>query len=285
MIAVLRSLILPGGALSGQRIVLDGDAGTISFYDANDKLRIRLGFDSQGIEFFTGLAGESTAGLIYDTPIGTDVDATRRANMILKPSALGGVVPTIQLTSKSFDGTVLQQILLDAISGVGGGTIFLSGNDARFTDAIGTSSFVRRAPVVPAKITANQTGITVEADITGLSVTWTAVSNRQYKLTVQARGALLTTATIAGRCRVSITDSANTHVGGDCDIHIPVGVPNVIIGPVHDVAYVTGVSGSVTYKVRGAKVAGDAGATMTFGGAPGAGTGGASFTVEDLGIV
>ncbi len=268
IIALLRSLVLPAGAISGQRIVLDGDLGTIEFFDGNNVRRLRIGQFFDGIEFFSGQASETNPGDVYSRAIGLPVSASRQAQLVLDSPQITNARSTIDLRSASFDNTIAALINMVSV-------------DAQFNSV----SFVRRAPVAPAKITANQTLITAEADITGLTLTWTADAAHRYKLTVAGRGALLTTAAIAGRCRVSITDASNNHVGGDCDIFIPVGIANSVIGPVYDVAYLTGLSGAQTYKVRGAKIAGDAGATMTFAGAPGAGTGGATFAVEDLGIV
>jgi hypothetical protein len=51
-IAALRSLVLPYGTTSGQRIVLDGVNGRIDIYDVNNDLLMRL--DPEGMKVFDG---------------------------------------------------------------------------------------------------------------------------------------------------------------------------------------------------------------------------------------
>lgn len=53
-IAALRSLVLPYGTTSGQRIVLDGVNGRIDIYDVNNDLLLRL--DPDGLKVFDGNA-------------------------------------------------------------------------------------------------------------------------------------------------------------------------------------------------------------------------------------
>lgn len=57
-------LVVPTGASSGARIVIDGTTGTIEIYDSSNDLRIRMGMDASFIEFLTGDADEETTGLI-----------------------------------------------------------------------------------------------------------------------------------------------------------------------------------------------------------------------------
>src|SRR6266545_7668340 len=179
IIALLRSLVLPAGAISGQRIVLDGDLGTIEFFDGNNVRRLRIGQFFDGIEFFSGQASETNPGDVYSRAIGLPVSASRQAQLVLDSPQITNARSTIDLRSASFDNTIAALINMVSV-------------DAQFNSV----SFVRRAPVAPAKITANQTLITAEADITGLTLTWTADAAHRYKLTVAGRGALLTTAAI-----------------------------------------------------------------------------------------
>jgi hypothetical protein len=64
-IALLRTLTLPAGATSGERIVLNGDTGTIEFYDANDHLILTLSPD--GIIVYDTTANQR---LIISTLVG-----------------------------------------------------------------------------------------------------------------------------------------------------------------------------------------------------------------------
>lgn len=57
-------LVIPTGASSGARIVIDGTTGTIEIYDSTDDLRIRMGMDASAIEFLTGDVDELTHGAI-----------------------------------------------------------------------------------------------------------------------------------------------------------------------------------------------------------------------------
>jgi len=57
-----------------------------------------------------------------------------------------------------------------------------------------------------AKVTANQTGITTITDLTGLSVTWTAVANRVYRIWVSAENQ---GSVVNDQVSMYITDSSN----------------------------------------------------------------------------
>ena len=60
-------IVLPVGAVTGRRIVIDGVNGTIEFYDENDELRIRQGGPggaSDAITLFTGDPDEDNGGFL-----------------------------------------------------------------------------------------------------------------------------------------------------------------------------------------------------------------------------
>ena len=63
-----------------------------------------------------------------------------------------------------------------------------------------------RGTVGYAQVTANQAGITTIADITGVSVTWTAVAGRRYRISVKA---MLISSVATDDANVWIRDSAN----------------------------------------------------------------------------
>jgi hypothetical protein len=107
ILATLRTLVLPGGATTGRRIVLDGVAGTISIYDANNVLRIRLGFSSDDLELWSGQVSEFLAGNLQAYPVGSGVSAARRVGMILESGSFNGRDKGhINIDSESFDGTI-----------------------------------------------------------------------------------------------------------------------------------------------------------------------------------
>jgi len=106
-IAALRTLVLPFGATTGRRIVLDGIAGTISIYDASDLLRVRLGASNDGLELWSGQADEFLAGNVQGLATGSPLSATRRMSTTLESGAFNGRSKAIiDLTSESFDGTI-----------------------------------------------------------------------------------------------------------------------------------------------------------------------------------
>lgn len=90
--------------------------------------------------------------------------------------------------------------------------------------------------------TTTQASLSTEADVTGMTVTWTAVANRYYKIT----GFLLPQTTGAITVNGFITDAANTHISG-----IALTYPGAGFGNLHLVSAPFAVSsGSVTYKLR-----------------------------------
>jgi hypothetical protein len=84
--------------------------------------------------------------------------------------------------------------------------------------------------------------VTTEADLSGLSITWTAVANRKYRITVFFSGAGLTG---SGVTSVYITDSSNNKLSEFICYSVNgeylSGTSTVIVSPS---------AGSVTYKAR-----------------------------------
>ena len=121
-----------------------------------------------------------------------------------------------------------------------------------------------------AEITADQSGFGVLADVVGLSVTFTAVASRKYKVTAFMR---VIKEVSAGSILIQIADGANVGIQhdvvslqpGEGDSCTP--VKRVVPG-----------AGSVTYKVR-ASNAGTAGTTMVRGSSTAPGI----ILVEDVG--
>lgn len=107
-----------------------------------------------------------------------------------------------------------------------------------------------------AEVTANQTGITTIVDLTSLTLTWTAVANRVYKITGFAQ---FTSSVAADVARLSITTDGNTLVQMGQQV---VGATPVTIAAVRRI--VTG-AGSQTYKLRAERSAGTGNVAMNVG--------------------
>lgn len=111
--------------------------------------------------------------------------------------------------------------------------------------------------VAYAEATSDQTGITAEADLTGLTVTFTAVSGRWYQITGQVLAQQLTS---TGAAAGKITDGSNTEVQrfGQNQAFLANGVEVW-----HGSRSITGLSGSQTFKLRMSTSAGTIGALAT----------------------
>jgi hypothetical protein len=117
--------------------------------------------------------------------------------------------------------------------------------------------------------TTQQTSISSETDITGLSVTWTAAANRKYKIALTMR---MTQQTGSGTVTTRITDSSDNSINAGVHFHV------TNYQHTHTFfATVTGVSGSVTYKAR-------ASTTSNTVNQEGSATAPAWMIVEDVGL-
>lgn len=107
LIAALRTLVLPAGATSGPRIVLDGITGQILAYDANGDLRFRLRANTFGVallEFPTGDVDEINHAAISTQAFGSG--ATRRLLMDLTSGQFGSAGQArLELRSESQDSS------------------------------------------------------------------------------------------------------------------------------------------------------------------------------------
>jgi len=124
----------------------------------------------------------------------------------------------------------------------------------------------------PVRITTSSSTFTTITDIAGLSITFTAVSGRRYRLMLTARTAVTDA---PGSVRISIADSGNTRVAA-ADVHsssASVGGAPMIVRE-----EITGISGSKTYKVRGEVISGGGNGLV-----PAGATDPAIFTIEDVG--
>lgn len=102
--------------------------------------------------------------------------------------------------------------------------------------------------------TADQTTITSVVDLTGLTLTWTAVSGRSYLIVAKIE----VTATVAdGAFVLSLTDGAGTSTQRATDACLTTSGRSVSLFRVE-----SGLSGSVTRKLRLAKAGGTGSLTM-----------------------
>ena len=99
------------------------------------------------------------------------------------------------------------------------------------------------------EITATSSAFTAEADVSGLSVTWTAISGRTYMIIFDGA---VQSSVANDVIYIYITTSANTHVQ-ELQTLCPVATR---VHHVHGFARETGLSGSVTYKIRAERVVG-----------------------------
>lgn len=98
-----------------------------------------------------------------------------------------------------------------------------------------------------ASVTANQGSITTETDLTSLSISWTAISAHYYLIIGQCLArSTVTTDTLV----MFITDGSSTHVQ-----QIQAGSTSqaTVDVTLHGAVVLTGLSGSVTYKLRGSR--------------------------------
>ncbi len=103
----LQYIVLPAGATSGRRIILDGVNGTISIYDINGLLLARMGF-ADSIELFSRQANEVLGADIQAAAIGSAANPARRAELVLESPNLtggagGGNRSQLEMLSESFE--------------------------------------------------------------------------------------------------------------------------------------------------------------------------------------
>lgn len=136
-----------------------------------------------------------------------------------------------------------------------------SGSDA--TVAARLDRLDRLGVKARAAITTPQLSITTVADITGMSVTWTATSSRLYRITWKF---LITGGVEGDIAAVYLTDASNAQA--DRMLH---EIPKLVSGagyvPSIGMHYATGLSGSITRKLRIERNAGSGGITVYASGA------------------
>jgi hypothetical protein len=113
-IAALRVLVLPFGATTGRRIVLDGINGVIQFYDANNVLRMELGRLADTIELYSGLTGEDDPAELAAFGLNAGAANQQAALRLASPqfAAPDNLQSEIKLYSEADDGTAQPSITI-----------------------------------------------------------------------------------------------------------------------------------------------------------------------------
>jgi hypothetical protein len=137
VIAALRTLVLPFGATSGRRIILDGINGVIQDFDSNGDKRIELGEtpgNIAGLRFYSTDPGETFPGTItgdFSTNPIHELELTlfspAFAQGNLGPTGVSGVSSLLSLQSQSADGNTPSEAhiragLLSIVAANGGDT-------------------------------------------------------------------------------------------------------------------------------------------------------------------
>ena len=122
-----------------------------------------------------------------------------------------------------------------------------------------TASQMTNLPMGVAAVASRTTSVsslgTAVADITGVSVTFTAVSSRLYKFSFFVTGQKVST---SGYTDIQLTDSSNVLIMGMTQYSVAGNYWNCSGGVTK-----TGLSGSVTYKLRGAAESGTSNPTAS----------------------
>jgi hypothetical protein len=114
-IAALRTLVLPFGATTGRRIVLDGINGVITIYDAGNQERLIIGESGDSIEMITGTVGELTGGQLKAIGVNAGLADEQATLEIIGPSlaAPNNKIASITLFSEAADGVAQPEVFID----------------------------------------------------------------------------------------------------------------------------------------------------------------------------
>ena len=124
---------------------------------------------------------------------------------------------------------------------------------------------------VAASVDTGPSAMAAATDLTGLTLTWTAISTRVYELEAFVN---VSTSVAGDNVVIQITDNAGTVIRSSvADMNAASRTQTVIAK-----TRLTALSGSVTYKVRGLRNAGTGNITTS-----GTGTFASYFTVKDVG--
>ena len=285
LIAALRTLVLPFGATSGQRIILDGVNGRIEIYDASGNLRIRLGATPFAIDLSTGDAAEVVPAEVFASALGSG--ATRQLELFLESPNFSGIASQLLLLSNSFDTTRKARIILNSDEFELGGfnqavllvTDTLGGSrtlDIQATDLQLNSLTLPRGKRDKAESTTDVTLSTTAGTFSTLveGTAFTPVSGRRYKLSFWAPGNMLiggsgfaTTDTWQSKFQVSVGG------GAYADLAAPNGPAYIARAPVaqafrypipdRTADYVAASASTLRFKVVATKASGAATVTST----------------------
>jgi hypothetical protein len=271
-IANLLDLVLPYGATSGRRIVLDGTAGLIDIYDTAGALRAELG-PVDGFRLFSADPSELTGGHLKAVVLGAG--ATRRLALVEdSPQFSGLLFPTLLLASQSFDGTIPTEIDLSA------DLVAITGLAGNADLQLNSKSLPRGIVGTPAISIANDAARAAGVN-TDLAVTFTADATRLYRVHLKSQ---LNIGTVA------VTMALDLSEGGTVGVNDGTAVDRLMRWNASETATATllvnasvlyrPAAGAVTIRVRNDS---GSGGTVTLTGSAGAGVGSRCFWVEDIG--
>lgn len=237
---------------------------------------------------YSGASNTFTVEAVTGTPSGSPAVPTAPANtIILAQIAVAATVTTIvtgNITDKrapaGVRAPVVSAVARYQASPTDGQDVYLASGDVNEGPWIYNGSAWRKpwnmpwGPVAPvAQATAAQATITTVADLTSLSITFTAVANRRYKVTVKS----IVQCTVSGASAIlTLCDASNTILN---TMYFTAPAANGIgdASFTHDTT-TPSAAGSYTFKLRLALNSGT-GSVSSFAAA----TAPAQLTVEDIG--
>jgi hypothetical protein len=269
--AILRSLVLPAGATSGQRIVLDGVNGLIDTFDTAGIKRIELG-QTDGLRVFTGDASEVVSGHLNAVVIGAG--GTRRLALFIdSPQFSGLLFPTLLLESQSFDGTLATKIQLStdlvAVTGLAG-----------LADITLNNQSLPRGVVAYQRLTASDVARAAGVN-TDMTVTFTADATRLYEVVFRANVAIGTLSVVYA-INLSEGGTVGLNDGSAVDRFLRVNTAEAAVSPFQRTASLLYLptAGAKTIRVRNDP---GSGGTITLQADASSSIGSRSLTVKDIG--
>lgn len=238
--SVARVRVQKNGTLVGAEPCLDLIEGTnVALTVADDQTNSRITATITVASAAPSGAAGGTLGGTYPNPtVNTDGTTIETSSNALRVKA-GGIGANELASTTVAAGTYGSSSAIPVVTIDADGRITNATTVAPTASTLGTIGYVA--------VTANQTGISTVTDLTSLTLTFTAVAGRRYK--ISGKG-LVQQQTLAGTAAVTIWTGA-TQLGGAGGTLIATGVLTC-----EPVAIVVPGAGSITYKLRLATTAG-----------------------------
>lgn len=264
----LQQLVLPAGAVSGSRIILDGINGKIQVYDSLNHLRVEISAGPNGIRVFTSDTGETVGGHFNSL-----VDALGRvASYIDSPQADALQISTIVLAGGSslHDARISHQSKTHE---------FFDAGDGLGTDIQLNGKSLPRGVILPVFRSTSNDAARAASINTDMVITPTVDAARLYRIHVKGQ---ITLGTISTGYELHVSDGGT--VGGNDGTFVNQiqrwNASETASNVVHaegSLLYVPGSSGAKTLRLRNGAVSGG---TIAFTGAAGRER---QFWIEDIG--